>query len=115
MLSPTESPPASAAPRLAASIKPGPPPVITAKPCLARQAEVSRRVEATVDLLADPVEPPLVQRLGVVGDSEQVLVVLRPCAANPQIAVVVSHVRHLPRFVALISSFWRLGVHMLNR
>ena len=38
MLSPTESTPASWAPRLAASIVPGPPPVITAKPGLAERA-----------------------------------------------------------------------------
>ena len=35
MPSPTEKPPASAAPRLTASIAPGPPPVITANPALA--------------------------------------------------------------------------------
>src|SRR5881394_1289284 len=43
MLRPTESPPASAAPRLAASIKPGPPPVMTVNPSCARQAAVSRQ------------------------------------------------------------------------
>src|SRR6478672_3058811 len=43
MLRPTERPPASAAPRLAASIRPGPPPVITVKPWSARQAAVSRQ------------------------------------------------------------------------
>src|SRR6478672_1458827 len=42
MLRPIDSPPASLAPRLAASISPGPPPVITLKPCLTRQAAVSR-------------------------------------------------------------------------
>ena len=36
MLKPTESPPPSFAPRLAASITPGPPPVITAQPCSAK-------------------------------------------------------------------------------
>src|SRR6476469_6754402 len=42
MLSPIDSPPASLAPRFAASISPGPPPVITVYPCLLRQAAVSR-------------------------------------------------------------------------
>lgn len=41
MPSPTESPPASLAPRLAASITPGPPPVITAYPARARAAPSS--------------------------------------------------------------------------
>ena len=40
---PDRSPPASAAPRLAASIRPGPPPVITVKPWSVRQAAVSRQ------------------------------------------------------------------------
>ena len=106
MLSPTERPPASAAPRLAASISPGPPPVITAKPWSARQAAVSRQSsyqrwpsairaepktetpsstsrrasKPRVDLRADPVEPLLVSRLDVAGNAEQVLVALRSAA-----------------------------------
>ena len=42
MLSPIESAPASRAPRLAASMMPGPPPVMTAKPGLADVRAVSR-------------------------------------------------------------------------
>ena len=37
-LQPTDRPPASCAPRLAASITPGPPPVITVKPRLRQRA-----------------------------------------------------------------------------
>ena len=103
MLSPTERPPASAAPRLAASIRPGPPPVITVKPCLARQAaglaaelvpavalldpgraedrdavvDVAQGVEAALDLVVDALEADVVLRLDVGGNAEQVLVVLR--------------------------------------
>ncbi len=42
MLQPTESPPASKAPRFAASMMPGPPPVITANPSRASREAVSR-------------------------------------------------------------------------
>ena len=42
MLKPTESPPPSLQPRLAASITPGPPPVTTAKPDSAKSRPVSR-------------------------------------------------------------------------
>ena len=42
MLSPTEAAPASRAPRLAASIRPGPPPVITAKPASPIARPISR-------------------------------------------------------------------------
>ena len=106
MLRPTERPPASAAPRLAASIRPGPPPVITVKPCLARQArglaaelvpavalgdpgraedrdavvDVAQGVEAALDLVVDPLEAEVVLGLDVAGDAQQVLVALRPRA-----------------------------------
>src|SRR6266487_3617946 len=42
MLKPTERPPASFAPRFAASITPGPPPVTTAQPCAANKRPASR-------------------------------------------------------------------------
>src|SRR5438105_4273594 len=42
MLQPTDRPPASLAPRLAASMMPGPPPVMTAKPAWVRQRAVSQ-------------------------------------------------------------------------
>ena len=42
MLQPTERPPASRAPRLAASIRPGPPPVITVKPSWLTRRPTSR-------------------------------------------------------------------------
>ena len=50
MLQPTERPPASRAPRLAASITPGPPPVITVKPRPAERAAdfAGHRVVAVV-------------------------------------------------------------------
>ncbi len=41
MLHPNESPPPSLAPRLAASMMPGPPPVMTAYPALARVVPVA--------------------------------------------------------------------------
>ncbi len=41
MLQPMETPPASRAPRLAASMMPGPPPVMTAKPAFDSSAAVS--------------------------------------------------------------------------
>ncbi len=44
MLQPTDGPPASRAPRLAASITPGPPPVITVKPSRATAAPTSRAI-----------------------------------------------------------------------
>ncbi len=42
MLNPTEIPPPSFAPRLAASITPGPPPVTTDQPARAKSRAVSR-------------------------------------------------------------------------
>src|SRR5919201_3885768 len=42
MLKPTERPPASRAPRFAASITPGPPPVITAQPAWAKRRATAR-------------------------------------------------------------------------
>src|SRR3954467_12876852 len=50
MLQPMDSPPASRAPRLAASMMPGPPPVMTAKPASASRRPVSR---AAADIGAD--------------------------------------------------------------
>ena len=101
MLSPTESPPASAAPRLAASISPGPPPVITVRPFSASSGrglpaelvpamslgdsgraedrdpvlDLTQGVEPHLDLAADPVEALLVFRLDVDGGAQQLLVV----------------------------------------
>ena len=90
MPSPTDTPPASDAPLLAASIAPGPPPVMTAKPASAsaapeldrpvcvvgvarpacgplpntrdRRAELGQRAEALDELRLDPQHPP---RVGV--------------------------------------------------
>ncbi len=45
MLQPTDTPPASFAPRFAASISPGPPPVITVNPACASAVPI-RRVSA---------------------------------------------------------------------
>ena len=42
MLNPTESPPPSLAPRFAASITPGPPPVTTVNPASAKRRPTSR-------------------------------------------------------------------------
>src|SRR4051794_26705342 len=57
MLQPTDSPPASCAPRFAASMAPGPPPVMTANPALASACPTRRAVSyasLSTGVLADP-------------------------------------------------------------
>ena len=61
--------------------------------------DVAHSVEAAVHLRADPGEPRLVLRLGVDGNAEQVLVVLRPGAVHGTslATAIVAHAPHLPR------------------
>ena len=61
MLQPTERPPSSRAPRLAASIMPGPPPVITVKPsALTRAARLRARARNTDASSSNRAEPKMV-------------------------------------------------------
>ena len=137
MLQPIDRPPASLAPRLAASMMPGPPPVMIAKPCLGerrppgvarRRSSGSRRpmraepkmltagptsgegVEALDELAHDPQHAPRVGVLEVVGRSARAEKLLILGAAGCGVRLAAHHHRSASAFRLFLPAWhWYLS------